>query len=503
MLRIDDTCCVSKKTKVSDNKPALRGWSLSDDVTGRVCPQITIGVLPDNVLLEIFDFYLGEDDSDKIKHNYNYDGWHKLVHVCHRWRCIIFASPRRLDLKLYCTRQRPVNSEMLDILPALPIVVVAENMKSKEDVANITAALSQHNRVCKVYYRNGHFQDSLLKEFVAMDEPFPALISLKLISSAQNVPVLPISFLGGSAPRLRSLHLNGIPYPSVGKLLSSTTNLVRLFLWHIPHSGYISPKAIVPCLSMLPRLKSLRLGFQCPRSQAHRASRHSLPLARVIFPNLTSLVFSGDVEYLEDVLSQIETPILNQCDFWFFNQLVFDTPLLGQFIHRTDTSTTIHTARVHFFSWAVKVKLSGREDAANNGREALQLKISCKPLDWQLSAVTQVLNSFLPYFPTLEILQVAVSPEDWQGEIEVVQWREFLRPFTSVKEMSLEFEDSVRHIAPALQEVASENETEVLPALQNLALWTYPWRPSGPVKEAIEQFIATRQLCGCPITFQY
>jgi hypothetical protein len=389
---------------------------------------------------------------------------------------------------------------MLDILPALPIVVVAENMKSKEDVTNIAAALRQHNRVCKVYYRNGQFQDSLLKEFTTMDKPFLALISLKLISSGPNVPVLPNSFLGGSAPRLRSLHLNGIPYPSMGKLLSSTTNLVRLFLWDIPHSGYIAPETIVPCLSMLPRLKSLRLGFHCPRSQAHRASRHSPPIARVVFPNLASLVFSGDVEYLEDVLSLIETPILNQCDFWFFNQLIFDTPLLVQFIRRTETFMTIHTARIHFFSWAVKVKLSGREDAFNNGREALQLKISCKPLDWQLSAVTQVLNSFLSYFPTLEILQVAVSPEDWQGEIEVIQWREFLRPFTSVKEMSLEFEDSVRHIAPALQELAEENATEVLPALQNLALWTYPWQPSGPVKEAIEQFIDTRQLCGHPIT---
>jgi len=225
-------------------------------------------------------------------------------------------------------------------------------------------------------------------------------------------------------------------------------------------------------------------------------------LARVVSPNLTSLGFSGDVKYLEDVLSQIETPMLIQSDFWFFNRLVFDTPLLGHFIRRTETFMTIYRARIHFFSWAVKVKLSGQEETANNGREALQLKISCKLLDWQLSAVAQILNPFLSSFSALEILEIAISPEDWQGKIEVTQWREFLRPFTSVKEMSLKFKDSVWVIAPALQELAEET-TEVLPALQNLVLWMYPWQPSGPVKEAIDQFVATQQLYGHPVTIHY
>jgi len=200
---------------------------------------------------------------------------------------------------------------------------------------------------------------------VAIDEPFPALTSLDLISDAQNVPVLPDSFLGGSAPRLRLLFLYGIPYPSIGKLLSSTTNLVRLLLWNIPHSGYISPETIVPCLSMLPRLGSLTLGFRDPRSRVHRASRHPPLLARVVFPNLTIFQFRGDIEYLEDVLSHIETPVLNQSKFYLFNQLVFNTPLLGHFIRRMETFMTIHTARVEFNSSAVQVTFL-RKEMANN-----------------------------------------------------------------------------------------------------------------------------------------
>jgi len=150
---------------------------------------------------------------------------------------------------------------MLDIWPALPIVIFSKGIQFEEDVTNVIAALRQHNRVCKIDYYNTQSQESLLEEFAEIDKPFLALTSLWLVSYAPNVPVLSDSFLGGSAPHLRSLVLDGIPYPSIGNLLSSTTNLVWLSLWGIPHSGYISPETITPCLSMLPGLEFLQLGF--------------------------------------------------------------------------------------------------------------------------------------------------------------------------------------------------------------------------------------------------
>jgi len=469
----------------------------------RLYPRVTIDALPDDVLLETFESYLGKDDPDYLDVEHNYNGWQTLVHVCRRWRWIVFTSPRRLDLKLYCTEQRSVNSKTLDIWPALPIVIFAPNTKSQEDVTNVIAALRHHNRVCKIYFCHRDFQDSLLKEFAAIDEPFPALTRLYLASYAPNVPVLPDSFLGGSAPRLRSLYFYGVPYPSIGKLLSSTTNLVWLSLLGIPHSGYVSPETIVPCLSMLPRLGLLQLGFRHPRSPARQASRHLPPLTRVVFPSLTSLYFQGDIEYLEDILSQIETPILNGSHFSFFNRLVFDTPLLGHFIRRTETFTTTHTARVQFSSWGVTVALWEREEMANNDEITRSLTIHCNPLDWQLSALPQILNSFLPSLSTLESLEIVVYRKDWQGEIEVIQWQEFLHPFISVKEMTLQDEASVRLVIPALRELSGERATEVLPALQNLSLTTSGSSPSGPLKEAIEEFIATRQLDGHPVTVHY
>jgi len=499
MLHVNSRCRGLKRVEVSHNKWVLLSETRIElGAADRLYPRATIDSLPDNVLLETFEFYLGKDDPDEPDEDHNYDGWQTLVHVCHRWRCIVFASPRRLDLKLYCTRQRSVNSKTLDVWPTLPIVILAEWIGSKEDVANIIGALRQHNRVYKIYYER--FQDSLLEEFAAIDEPFPALTSLWLFSSGPNVPVLPNSFLGGSAPRLRILGLYGIPYPSIGTLLSSTTNLVQLSFWDIPDCGYIAPETIVPCLSMLPRLGSLSLGFECP---THRASRHPPPLTRVVFPNLTYLRFRGDVQYLEDILSQIETPILNESHFHFFNQLVFDTPLLGHFILRTETFMTTYTARVQFYGSDVWVILSNQEEMDDNDPRALNLCIFCKPLEWQLSVLAQVLNSFSSSLSTLESLEIATDHKDWQVEIEVIEWREFLHAFASVKKMSLKDEASVRLVAPALRELTGERATAVLPSLQNLSLTMSGWSPSRPLKEAIEEFVATRQLDGHPVTVHY
>ena len=120
-------------------------------------PRVTIETLPDDILQQTFEFYLGKDDADEIDFGYNYDGWQTLVHVCCRWRFIVFASPRRLNLKLYCTERRLANSKALDIWPTLPLVVFSPDLQFNEDVTNVIAALKHHNRVCKIDFCSAKF----------------------------------------------------------------------------------------------------------------------------------------------------------------------------------------------------------------------------------------------------------------------------------------------------------------------------------------------------------
>jgi hypothetical protein len=208
--------------------------------------------------------------------------------------------------------------KMLEIWPQFPIIINKGHVRLRiSDVANIIAALEQHNRVCKINL--GDIPSWALETIsAAMEVLFPALTHLWLDSEDKNPAVLGNSFLGGSAPSLRCIRLNGIPFPALPHLLLSTHDLVVLHLENIPQSGYISPKAMVAGLSALSRLKQLSLEFQSPRSRADRES-YPPPLTPVILPALTKLWFRGDSEYLGDIVSQIDTPLLVYTQIEFFH----------------------------------------------------------------------------------------------------------------------------------------------------------------------------------------
>jgi hypothetical protein len=93
---------VSKRIKVSgDNRRVPQETITQLGVTGQLPQPVTIDALSDNVLLEIFDVYMDEyrfRTSSTGNTQHSYDGWHTLVHVCDRWRCVVFASPRRLGM---------------------------------------------------------------------------------------------------------------------------------------------------------------------------------------------------------------------------------------------------------------------------------------------------------------------------------------------------------------------------------------------------------------------
>ncbi len=129
---------------------------------------------------------------------------------------------------------------------------------------SIVAALGHKDRVCEIVFR--HISSLLWENALGtMQEPLPALTRLDLMSEDETMPVIPNSFLGGSAPRLRSLCMTRIPFPGLPRLLSYAIDLVDLELYDIPQSGYISPDTMVTCLSTFTSLESLRIEFESPR----------------------------------------------------------------------------------------------------------------------------------------------------------------------------------------------------------------------------------------------
>ena len=129
--------------------------------------------------------------------------------------------------------------------------------------------------------------------------------------------------------------LDYILFPGLPKLLLTATHLVNLFLLQIPDSGYISPEAMVTCLSVMTSLATLSLGFLSARSLPDWDGQRPSPMTRSILPNFVTFWFKGASEYLDDLLARIDAPRLNDLSITFFPQINFDTPHLVQFISRT------------------------------------------------------------------------------------------------------------------------------------------------------------------------
>ena len=440
-----------------------------------------VDLLPDDVLLAIFVFCA------------ELEAWQTLVHVCRRWRIVVFGSPRRLDLQLVCSAKTPAR-KTLDIWPALPLVILCDIDHPIENVDNIVAVLERSDRVRQIDLL-GVSSLHLANGLAAMQEPFPELTHLMLSSNEETVPVFPDTFLGGSAPRLRIVYFGGIPFPGLPKLLLSATHLVYLSLFDIPHSGYFSPEAMVTALSMLISLESLSLEFQSPRSRPDRRSQHSPPPIRFVLPVLTDFEFKGVSEYLDDLLARIDAPQLIKLYITFFNQIVFDTPQFVQFISRTPRLKVPQKARVTFEGGAASINLSSHTSSF----QWLYVRIPCRELDWQVSSLEQVCTLCLPPLFMLEDLYISeyqYSLPDWQDNIENTLWLELLLPFHSVKNLYLS-EEFARRIVPALQELVGGRSTEVLPTLQNIFLEEV--QSSGPIQEGIRRFVATRQVASHPI----
>jgi hypothetical protein len=472
---------------------------------------VTVDDLPDDILLAIFDFYLFKyQDLDFLELSeydtkWKMESWQLLVHVCRRWRSLVFVSPRRLNLQLFCLTGG-YSRKSLDVWPALPLVIQGYVYDSSVD--NVVAELEHSDRICQIDL-NCYLTSQIQKLWTAIQVPFPKLVvlclsladiisGLWLYSGLLYGPVLPDSFLGGSVPHLQFLSLAYIPFPGLPKVLLSATHLVKLWLLAIPYSGYISPEVMVTCLSMLTSLEELKFQFHSPQSSPDQESRRPPPPTRSVLPALKSFWFKGVNEYLEELVARIDTPRLDRLLTTFFNDIDFNTPELNQFISRTPTLGAYDEARLIFHRREAQVRLCPFQTERSDHRIA-EVKILCQVSDWQLSSLAQVCTLSLHPLLTMENLYIYEdpdSPPNWMDDIENTEWLNLLFPFTAVKNLYLSKQFSPR-IAPALQELAGGRMTDVLPALRNVLLEGF--QPSEPVQEGIAQFISARRLISHPV----
>jgi hypothetical protein len=426
--------------------------------------------------------------------------WLRLSHVCKRWRYIISISPRRLDLRILCTSGAAIKST-LDSWPTLPLVIsYGWRRRLKHIPRNVIAALRHPDRLCKIDLT---VTSSMTRRIVkAIQKPCQVLEGIRITVNDTQGPSILVrnGFLGGSAPRLREIELDGIAFPfsAIRQVLLSTNNLVELHLSKIPNDVYFSPDDLVSALSTLVQLKWLTVRFYSPDSRPPPSMTRPRCHQRAFLPSLAFLVFDGTSEYLEEFVARIDLHALSTIRIKFFNDIVFEIPQYCEFMTRLNQPRSLTSASIKlglFDSDNVLVDFFDKTNLGNEYYTCYTLETSCKPFDWKLSFLTQITSQLSPLLSSVyeltilggSILKVPTGEE----AADSTQWLEVFQQFTHVTRVTVLEMDVLPGIVQAL---VMEDAAGVLPELTTLSLSGYHHTPS--VAKAAEQFVATRRLAG-------
>ena len=349
------------------------------------------------------------------------------------------------------------------------------NASSKFIPGNVMTALLRPDRLCEIDLQvTSRMTGSIVK---VIQKPCQTLESIRIRVQNLTGPSIVVhsAFLGGSAPHLRNIQLDGIsfPFPEMRRVLLSARNLVELHLLNIPNDVYFSPADLITSLSTLVHLKQLKVDFHSPASSPPPSMRRS-PLQRTTLPSLTLFDFHGASGYLNEFVAQIDLPALCKISIWLFNDIIFEIPQYCQFI---PSLVALGLPAWVFVTHSVEhVYVSFRE---GEGREEnCFLATSCRQLDWQLSFATQILRQFSPFLSSVRILVIQRDHELPSGEEDVdsTQWLELFQLFTHVTEVHVWDKQLVPGIMKAL--VAEDMAPGILPELTLLDLVGYREFPS-------------------------
>jgi len=199
---------------------------------------------------------------------------------------------------------------------------------------------------------------------------------------------------------------------------------------------------------------------------------------------------------VEDLLAQIDAPLVENLDITFSIDPNFDVPQLHGLIGHAEAFKTFNHAEVVISRYSIRLDLYPKTGAVYH-HQLFRLDIWCRELDRQLSSLAQVCSSsFFPLISALEELRIVCFVFPGSGrkdDTENAQWLELLDPFTALKDLYLS-NDVALHVFSPLLELSIERVTQVLPALQNVFICFLE-----DSRKPMKIFIAARRRAGRPV----
>ena len=447
----------------------------------------------------------GGDDDDEVRildqgvNRFREHWWYKLAQICQRWRSLILGSASYLGLCLVCTNGTPV-ANMLAHSPPFPLIIKLIHKHRDHDIVaedeeGIIFALQQHDRVRRIHFR---MPVRNLRTFImAIDEGYPMLESLIMLHPTGDNTTNLILSQTFRAPHLRRLVLSGFTFPIGSPLLTTVAGLVTLRLYFTRLSAYFQPRALLQCLSIMPQLETLVIGFSF--SVPNRDIQRQLLLAPIrtqaTLPNLRHFTFQGVRAYLEALICWITAPRLEELGIVFFNQLTFSLPGLLQFM-RTTESLRFHSATLEFSNKATRVGVYPRDGGE---KWSFRVDVDCVHLDWQVSSVAQIFSALSQAFSAVENLTLRVGkgdllPDlDGRHRVDRTEWRRLLSSFVNVKTLFVD-DLLVAELSHCLLSGDGELPLEMMPELQELV---YSGIGNG---DAFNPFVDSRRNAGSHVT---
>ena len=472
--------------------------------TGNSPHTTSIHILDNDSLLNVFYLYrpflLGEEAHDvqiRFRGGEPWVGerwWHRLAHVCQRWRNLILGSASYLGLCLVCTHGTPV-ADMLAHSPPLPLVIDYHEFNiTGEDEDAIILALAQRDRVRRIRFKLPVLK--LQKLIMAIDGEYPILEYLILgYPSKDKRTVLTLSETL-HAPHLRLLGI-ACSIPIRFQLLTTAVGLVTFNLALYHPSTYFQPSVLLQSLSLMPQLEILMIYFHfaVPNRDVERQLMRAPVPTHVTLPNLRIFALKAVSAYSEAVLSRITAPRLEIFEIRYPKQLTFSVPQLLQFMGRTET-LRFDRAEFRFHNERVYVRVNPPE--TNTSMAAFCIVVECWHLDWQVSSVAQISNALSQIFSPVEHLtlshNVHSQSSEEHNEVDCSEWRRLLRSFSSVKTLRVH-RRLVGELSRCLRWEDGEHHLGLLPELQEL---TYSGRSSAGA--GFTSFIDARRNAGRPVT---
>ena len=387
--------------------------------------------------------------------------------------------------------------DTLSHLPPLPLVIDYSDITrtitvGRKDVENMRFGLQEHGHVRQVSLRAPSSRLHMWLE--PMDKLFPRLEDLSLLSTTteEMMLILPDTF---QAPNLRHLALHGISLSKELPLLSSAIALSTLSLTHVGASFYFPPGHLISHLQSLPYLEELSIGFAIP-IPLPSSERELLPppILPVTLPTLRQLTFRGVDVYLDNLVAQINTPLLERLNLTLFFDLAFTLVNLTEFIHRTEGLECLVT-QVIFSKDGASIYAGSYEQS---GVGQLSFHVSCEPLDWLIDSATQVCSALGDVLLAVQELTLDLDvdgmPSDWETTLDKTMWLELLLPFIGVKKLHIG-SSLAREVSQALESDDGGLVSELLPDLQELEVQL----EIDDAKKMFSAIVQTRESLGRPI----